>query len=80
MAAWLHTVHVGPYAIPFSAVILGAVGIGLITENRLRLALTALLFFFLDCKAQVEERWLHEKYPHYAAYKSRVKKLIPWIY
>jgi protein-S-isoprenylcysteine O-methyltransferase Ste14 len=31
-------------------------------------------------KARREESWLQEKYPEYAAYKSRVKKLIPWVY
>jgi protein-S-isoprenylcysteine O-methyltransferase Ste14 len=31
-------------------------------------------------KARREERWLQEQYPEYSAYKSRTKKLIPWIY
>ena len=64
----------------YSAVILSAAGIGLITENWLRLAMTVLLFVFFDRKARAEERWLEEAYPDYAGYKTRVKKLIPWIY
>jgi protein-S-isoprenylcysteine O-methyltransferase Ste14 len=64
----------------YSAVIIGAAGLGLITENWLRLAITVLLVIFFDSKARVEERWLEEKYPNYAAYKTRVKKLIPWVY
>jgi protein-S-isoprenylcysteine O-methyltransferase Ste14 len=35
-----------------------------------------LLLVFFDIKA----RWLEEKFTRYAAYKSRVKKLIPFIY
>lgn len=64
----------------YSAVIICAAGFGLITESWLRLAMTALLFLFFDRKAQAEERWLVEKYPEYATYKTRVKKLIPWVY
>lgn len=64
----------------YSAVILSAVGIALVTESWLRLAMSMLLFIFFDMKARVEERWLVEKYPEYPAYKVRVKKLIPWIY
>lgn len=64
----------------YSAVILAAAGCGLVTENWLRLAMTILLFIFFERKARVEERWLDEKYPDYAAYRTRVKKLIPWVY
>jgi protein-S-isoprenylcysteine O-methyltransferase Ste14 len=39
----------------------------------------ALLAFF-DIKARREERWLEEKFSGYAAYKVRVKKLIPFLY
>jgi protein-S-isoprenylcysteine O-methyltransferase Ste14 len=64
----------------YSAVIVCAAGLGLITENWPRLAMTALLFLFFDRKAQAEERWLVEKYPEYATYRTRVRKLIPWVY
>lgn len=64
----------------YSGVILITAGIALITENWLRLAMTAILFLFFDFKARVEERWLEEKYPGYEGYKTQVKKLIPWIY
>lgn len=64
----------------YSAVILGTAGYGLVTENWLRLAITVVLFIFFDLKARAEERWLLEQYPEYATYKTRVKKLVPWIY
>lgn len=64
----------------YSAVVTGALGLSLATENWLRLGLTASLFVFFDMKARREEVWMQEKYPTYKAYKSRVKKLVPWIY
>jgi protein-S-isoprenylcysteine O-methyltransferase Ste14 len=38
------------------------------------------IILLLDRKATAEEQWLAQKYPDYAAYRQRVKKLIPWIY
>lgn len=64
----------------YCAVIIGAFGLALITENWLRLAMTGILFIFFDMKARREEVWLQEKYPEYSQYRSRVKKLLPWIY
>lgn len=37
-------------------------------------------FLLLNVKANREEVWLTEKYPDYASYQQRVKKLIPWVY
>ncbi len=39
-----------------------------------------LLFVILDIKARAEERWLMEKFPEYAAYRRRVRRLIPFVY
>jgi protein-S-isoprenylcysteine O-methyltransferase Ste14 len=64
----------------YFAVLAGVLGVTLITENWLRLVLTGALFLFFDSKARREEIWLQQQYPAYAAYKLRVKKLIPWIY
>jgi protein-S-isoprenylcysteine O-methyltransferase Ste14 len=64
----------------YFAVLIGALGFSLATENWLRLAFTGVLLMFFDMKARREERWLQEQYPAYTAYRSRVKKLIPWIY
>lgn len=35
---------------------------------------------FFDTKAGVEERWLTKRFPEYAAYRRRVRKLIPFVY
>lgn len=64
----------------YFGVLLCALGYALITMNPLRLALTIVLFLFFDRKANREELWLQEQYPEYAAYRTHVKKLIPWIY
>ena len=42
-------------------------------------AAVALVIFF-DLKARREERWLEAKFSGYAAYKQRIKKLIPFVY
>lgn len=39
-----------------------------------------LLLLFFDVKARKEEAWLEQKFTDYDAYRSRVKKLIPWLY
>lgn len=44
------------------------------------LAATVALFAFFDLKSQREERWLQEKFEGYGRYKSRVRKLVPFIY
>jgi protein-S-isoprenylcysteine O-methyltransferase Ste14 len=35
---------------------------------------------FFEVKARKEESWLSNKFSDYDAYRSQVKKLIPWIY
>lgn len=64
----------------YFGVLLCALGYALMTTSVLRLALTIILFVFFDMKARREEVWLQARYPDYAAYRTRVKKLIPWIY
>ena len=46
----------------------------------LTLVYAALLFLLFDAKARREERWLVEKYPPYAAYQRRVRRLLPFFY
>ena len=40
----------------------------------------ALLFLLFDAKARREEAWLVEKFPSYAEYRRRVRKLVPFVY
>lgn len=39
-----------------------------------------IIFIVLNAKASKEEAWLSDKFPEYAEYRQRVKKLIPWVY
>lgn len=65
----------------YGGVILAALGLGVFTGDETRLALAALLFVVLDKKSSYEETFLVEKYGNqYEAYRSKVKKLIPWVY
>lgn len=64
----------------YFGVLVTCLGFSMATMSPLRVALTIILFVFFDRKARREERWLEEKYPDYAAYRQRVKRLIPGIY
>lgn len=64
----------------YFGVLIIVLGFALVTMNPFRIMLTVVLFVFFDQKARREEQWLEEKYPGYAAYRKRVRKLIPWIY
>jgi protein-S-isoprenylcysteine O-methyltransferase Ste14 len=56
------------------------VGLGLRSQGLLMLAYAALLTVFFDIKASREERSLGERFPGYADYKRRVRKLVPFVY
>ena len=43
-------------------------------------ALSAVLAVFFNFKSLREEKWLIEKFPDYAAYQTRVKRLIPGLF
>ena len=64
----------------YSGIALGALGWTLWWGTLLGIALAILLFIWFDLKSRREEKWLVEKYPEYAAYQARVKKLIPFVY
>ncbi len=64
----------------YGAVLCAAAGWALAWQSVAGLAFLPLLVAFFDLKARREERWLVEKYPGYAVYRQRVRKLLPWIY
>jgi protein-S-isoprenylcysteine O-methyltransferase Ste14 len=74
----------GPYRLVrhpmYGGVILLALGWSVYVEGLLTLAYTALTILFFDIKTRREERWLMQRFPAYAAYRTRVRKLIPFIY
>lgn len=74
----------GPYAVvrhPFYAgALLFLAGLSL-AFSPLGLALTAVLALVFALKAAVEERFLREAFPEYAAYALRVRRrLVPFVY
>lgn len=64
----------------YSGILIMAFGWSLYSVSLAGLAFDVGLFVFFDRKAAREEIWLAGKFPGYAAYRGRVKKLIPWIY
>jgi protein-S-isoprenylcysteine O-methyltransferase Ste14 len=74
----------GPYAIVrhpiYSGGLLFALGWALLVHGWLTLGYVLLLFLFLDRKSRWEERWLEERYPAYREYRSRVRRLVPFVY
>ncbi len=64
----------------YGGLILGAVGWGFATSSPLTLAASLLLAAFFDLKSRREELWLADRYAGYPAYRSRTRRLIPWVY
>ena len=64
----------------YSGLVLAAFGWACLRMGLLTGFYAALLLVFFDIKSRREERWLGEKFPAYAAYQRRVKKLIPGVY
>jgi protein-S-isoprenylcysteine O-methyltransferase Ste14 len=64
----------------YSGVLLCALGWSLLRTSLPSLLCWVVLGIFFDRKATREEIWLTAKYPNYADYRRRVRKLIPWLY
>lgn len=64
----------------YTGIVAAAIGWGLATASPAALVAAALLGVFFDLKARREEAWLVAAYPGYAAYRERVRKLVPFIY
>jgi len=77
-------VDTGAYALVRHPMYCGAIwlafGWALWVQGLFTLAYAVLLFAFADIKASREERWLRAKFPEYAGYQKRVRKLIPFVY
>jgi protein-S-isoprenylcysteine O-methyltransferase Ste14 len=77
-------VQTGPFALVrhpiYSGGIVLALGWALWVQSWLTLGYVAVVFVFLDAKSRREEIWLAEKFPAYATYQRRVRKLIPFVY
>ena len=79
-----HQVQDGPYRIArhpiYGGGVIALVGWALLNGGWLGLLAAAGMALFFNSKAGVEERWLATRFPEYAAYRRRVRKLIPFVY
>jgi protein-S-isoprenylcysteine O-methyltransferase Ste14 len=77
-------VESGPYRLVrhpiYGGLVLAAFGWGLVRASLPALAGATILFAFFDLKRRREEAWLRERFPDYAAYATRTRRLIPWLY
>jgi len=64
----------------YGGLILGALGWGLLTASPLVLLGALTLVGFFDLKSRREEIWLADQFDNYSAYRSRTKRLLPWLY
>lgn len=64
----------------YCGVLLTAFGWALFVQGWLTLAWAAVLFVFFDIKSRREEAWLVQRFPAYADYRRRVRKLLPFVY
>jgi protein-S-isoprenylcysteine O-methyltransferase Ste14 len=66
---------------PIYAGVIGlALGWSCITLSVPALGLSAVLVVVLDLKARLEEAWLTERYPDYAAYAQKTHRFVPRVY
>jgi protein-S-isoprenylcysteine O-methyltransferase Ste14 len=64
----------------YTGIVTAGLGWGLATASPAALVATVLLGCFFDLKSRREEAWLLVAYPGYAAYRARVRRLVPFIY
>lgn len=64
----------------YGGIIVGAAGYGLLMASPLTLAGAAVLLGFFRLKSAREELWLEARYPGYAAYRARTRRLVPFVY
>lgn len=64
----------------YGGLILGATGWGMFMASPLALLLALMLAVFFDLKSRREELWLAEQFTEYVAYRSRTRRMLPWVY
>jgi protein-S-isoprenylcysteine O-methyltransferase Ste14 len=64
----------------YGGLVLGALGWGLLTASVAALVGAAVLLAFFDLKSRREEAWLLEQLEGYDRYRSRTRRLLPWLY
>jgi protein-S-isoprenylcysteine O-methyltransferase Ste14 len=62
----------------YGGLILAAFGWAIVRASLVAVALAVVLAVFLRVKSAREEAWLEQRFPAYAAYRSRTPRLMPW--
>jgi len=62
----------------YGGLILAAFGWAISQASIVAVALAVALAAFLFVKSMREEAWLEQRFPDYAAYRARTRRLIPW--
>jgi protein-S-isoprenylcysteine O-methyltransferase Ste14 len=64
----------------YGGIVIAGSGWGLLTASWPALALAAVLAGFFTLKSHREEAWLVERYPAYAAYRLRTRRMVPFLF
>jgi protein-S-isoprenylcysteine O-methyltransferase Ste14 len=64
----------------YGGIVIGAAGYALFMASPLALLGALVLLGFFRLKSAREEVWLVARYPGYAAYRSRTRRLLPFLY
>lgn len=65
----------------YGGLVLAALGYGLVMHALLTAVVGSLaLLVFFTLKSMREETWLEQRYAGYAAYRTRTKRMIPYLY
>jgi protein-S-isoprenylcysteine O-methyltransferase Ste14 len=64
----------------YGGVVIGALGWGLVTASAAAIVGAAVLLGFFRLKSGLEEVWLGQSYPSYAAYRTRTRRMLPFLY
>ena len=64
----------------YGGLVLGAFGWSLATASPAAIVGAVVLAAFFDLKSRREEIWLAQEFHGYVAYRSRTRRLLPWLY
>lgn len=62
----------------YGGLILAAFGWAIVQASVVTVALAVVLAAFFRVKSAREEVWLQQRFPAYAGYRARTRRLIPW--